>query len=331
MAHIITKKERIKNLFLKDVTKKSFLKELADKKILYLMILPMLITMLVFKYLPMFGIVMSFQRFNFAKGYFGSPWANNYGFEHFIDFFTRTQNVHLIFINTIGIAVIKLLMTAFPPLVLAIVFNEIRSKTVKKIAQTVSYIPHFVSWVVVSGLIYTLFLQTKSAPFNSLLIQIGILDKPYNFLNNQLSLWAVLVLSDIWKGIGWGSIMYLAIIVGIDPQLYEAIEMDGGGKWAKIRHITWPSVIPTFIILFILAFGQIMTGGGSTFDQLFILGNPINRSYADIIGTYVYRVGLSEGRFSFASAVGLFQSLTNFILLMTANWVAKKTRGSGLF
>lgn len=322
MAHIIIKKDR---------TKKSFLTELADKKILYLMVLPTVVTIVLFRYLPMFGIVMAFQRFNFAKGFFGSPWADKYGFEHFIDFFTRNPNAHLIIFNTIAIAVIKLLVTAFPPLMLAIIFNEVRNKTVKKVAQTVSYIPHFVSWIVITGLIYAFFLQTEDAPVNSILINMGILNGPYNFLNNQISLWTILVLSDVWKGVGWGSIMYLAIITGIDPQLYEAIDMDGGGRWVKIRYITWPAVIPTFIILFILSFGRIMTGGGSTFDQLYVLGNAFNRPYADIIGTYVYRVGFTEGRFSFAAAVGLLQSVTNLILLITANWVAKKTRGSGLF
>jgi len=315
----------------KSATTPSFFKELMAQRTLHLMLLPCVILVILFNYLPMFGIIIAFKNFNIFQGFINSPWARNGGFEHFIDFFTMTQSMGSLFRNTIGLAVLKLIIGSFPPLILAIVFNELKAKRFKKIVQSISYVPHFVSWIVVTGLITYFFNQTENSVMNRILLLLNIVDEPVNFLHTHSSLWTILIVSDIWKGVGFGSIIYLAVITGIDPEQFEAVEIDGGGRWIKIRHVIWPAVTGTFVILFILAVGRIMDGGGSSFDQLYILGNPLNRRYADIFSTYILRVGLEGGRLSFATAVGLFNNTINLILLISANRISKYITGKSLF
>lgn len=305
-----------------------WMRKLQKERTLHFMILPSVICTIVFAYFPMYGILIAFKHYDMFQGVWGSPWADNYGFENFIDFFKSTDCVEVLG-NTIAIALLKLALCSLPPVILAIMINEVTNIAFKRITQSISYLPHFVSWVVVGGLIMN-FLSPNDGALNAILMQTHLIRSPIDFLSVSGYFWPIIILSDIWKGIGWGSIIYLGVIVGIDPNLYEVIDIDGGGRWAKIKYVTWPFLTQTFVILFILGCGKIMSGGG-TFSQSYILGNPANRSRSDILSTYILRVGLNEGRFSFSTAVGLFESLVNLILLLLSNKVSKLLTDKGLF
>ena len=208
--------------------------------------------------------------------------------------------------------------------------NEVRVKSAKKIFQTISYLPHFVMWVVVAGIIQTV-LNVYYGPVNQFLLQMGIIKEPIYFMAENSYYWLILIVSDLWKNIGWGSIIYLGVISSIDLNLYEAAEIDGANRFQQAVHITWPHLLDTFVILFILHCGRIMQGGGSTFQQCYILANSLNREVSDILDTYILRIGLEQGRLSFATAVGVFKSVINLMLLLTANWVSRRVTNRGLF
>lgn len=311
--------------------KTGFWKALAHERTLHFMILPTLVSMIVFHYFSMFGIVLAFQRFDIVKGFLHSPWASGFGFEHFIDFFTRTPGIANLFINTICISLLKLIFLSLPPVILAVMFNELPGRAFKRIAQSVSYLPYFISWVVIAGLIYVFFLPTADAPVNAWMLKLGLIENPIEYLNQRIWMWPILVLSEVWKEVGFASIIYVAVITGIDPGLYEAVEIDGGGRWKKIRHITLPSLTGTFVILLILACGRIMSSVGGTFEQVYVLGNALNYDFIDIFSTYILRVGLEGNRLSFAAAVGLFQSVVNMLLLLSANRISKALSGNSLY
>lgn len=304
-------------------------KRLGEQVELQLMILPAVIVVILFSYFPMYGILIAFKDYNIAKGIWESPWASAFGFEHFIDFFTKTPNAGQIIWNTVFIAILKLVFLTWPPVVLAIVINEVKHEQFKKITQTISYLPHFISWVIIGGIIYSLF--SYGGVVNQIFIKMGFVKEPILYLGQKGFFRPLLVLSDLWKEVGWGSIIYLGVIVTIDPNLYEAIEIDGGGRWAKIVHITWPHLKGVFMILFILACGNIMAGMGSTFDQCYVLGNNMIKDVAQILDTYVLRIGLEQARFSFATAVGLFKSVINLILLISVNKLSQTMTGKSLF
>lgn len=285
--------------------------------------------MVLFAYVPMYGVLIAFKRYNLFQGILGSPWAANFGFEHFIDFF-KTPESYPVMRNTIVIALLKLVLTSIPPVILAIILNEVRNMAFKKVTQTISYLPHFVSWAVVGGLVFN-FLDPTSGPLNNVLLHMGLIHESIDFISSTHYVWTILVLSDMWKTMGWSSIIYLAVIVSIDPTLYEAIDMDGGGRWAKIRYVTWPFLKGTFMILLIMTCGKIMSGAVDTFDQCYIFGNASNRATSDILGTYILRVGLGNARYSFATAVNLFQSIINLALLLSANKLSKWLTDKSLF
>ena len=307
-----------------------WMRQFYAQRWLHGMILPAVLFCFVFQYLNLYGILAAFKNFSIFKGVLGSPWASHNGFEHFIDFFSG-PNVWPVMRNTIVIALLKLAFIQFPPVLFAVFISEIHSQTFKHVALTISYLPHFVSWVIIGGIMMLIFLATRDAPVNSILLKLGIVDKPTDIINNPDSIWSVFVLSHLWKELGWGSILYLAVITSIDPNLYEAIEIDGGGRLAKMVHITWPALIGTFVILFILACGQIMSGLGATFNQSYILGTASNKSTAQILDVYILRVGLEQGRYSFATAIGLFRAIINLILLVAANSISRRLTGKGLF
>jgi putative aldouronate transport system permease protein len=264
-----------------------------------------------------------------VRGFLGSDWASNHGFEHFIDFF-KSPDSGLVIRNTVAIALLKLAILSFPPVILAILLNEVGSTRLRKLFQTISYLPHFVAWVVVAGMIQTL-LNVNEGPVNQILMRLGLVSENVYFLGEDKFMWPIFILSDLWKGIGWGSIIYLGVIAGIDQNLYQAADIDGANRFQKARYITWPSLLQTFVILFILACGAVMQGGGSTFEQCYILGNRLTRQVTDILDTYILRIGLEQGRHSFATAVGLFKSLVNVTLLVSANWISRRLSGKGLF
>lgn len=306
-----------------------FWKRLGIERNLHLMVLPAIVIVFLMDYLPMYGILIAFKRFDVFKGVLASPWAKNSGFEHFVDFF-KAPTVWNVIRNTLVIAFLKLGFLSFPPVILALVLNEVRVGAFKKVSQTISYLPHFISWVVIGGIIYQ-FLNPSHGIVNRLLVQLNLVDKPVDFINTEVYFWPLVVTSHIWKEIGWSSIIYLATIATIDPNLYEAAQIDGAGRWRRIRHITWPHLLGIFMILFILHCGRIMSGYGATFNQVYVLGNAYNRGVSDILDTYILRVGLDNMRFSFATAIGLLKSVLNLLLLVVANALSRKLTERSLF
>lgn len=296
--------------------KKHLLKRMAKYKYYYLLLLPGIVYFVVFKYLPMGGIIIAFKDYKLSQGVWGSDWA---GFKWF-DMLFRDAGFWTAFRNTVIISFYKLIFGFPAPIVLAILLNEVTKTWFKRTIQTIIYFPHFLSWVILGGILFTLL-----SPSTGILSWFGIQTSP---LADPGSFRPLLVWSGIWKEAGWNTIIYLAAIAGIHPHLYEAARIDGANRWQLIRHITLPSIAPTIVVLLILRTGYILQAG---FDQVYILYNPIVYEVADILDTYVYRTGLTMGRFSFATAAGLFQSLAGLLLLVFANWSARKIGGGGLW
>lgn len=295
---------------------------LWKQRYLQLMVLPGIIWMIIFNYIPMGGIVIAFKNFKITKTISEAPWV---GFEHFIEFFSDSAFSNIL-TNTLGISLLKLCI-GFPlPIIFALLLNEIRSVKFKKAVQTISYLPHFISWVVLGGILIT-WLE-KSGMVNDLLIGLGIIKERISFLGEARFFWVLALISDSWKELGWSAIIYLAAISGVDQQMYEAATVDGANKIHKIWYITLPSIAGTISILLVLAVSGMLN---SNFDQLFILKNVLNVSRSEVIDTYVYQMGMSAGRFSYATAVGLFKSVIAMILLLIANKTTSKLQGRSLY
>lgn len=287
--------------------------------------------LLVFSYLPMTGIVMAFKDYNITMGIggiFTSKWA---GFKHFLAFFNDI-NFGMLLRNTIALSILKLIF-AFPlPILFAIQLNEVRSGGFKRAVQTVSYLPHFISWVIVSGLAIS-FLSNDRGAVNNLLEAIGLTGEPVPFLTSAGYFWPVAVFLDVWKDMGWWTIIFLAAITGIDPSLYEAADIDGASRLRKIRSITLPGITGTVTVVLILALGNLFGGGlsGSNFEQSYLLGNATNHANSEIIQTYILKIGLSKGRYAYATAVGLIQSAISLALIFGSNAASRKINKSSLF
>lgn len=292
------------------------------QRYLQLMVIPGIIWMIIFNYIPMVGIVIGFKNFKITKSIWEAPWV---GFEHFAEFF-HDDSFANVMINTLGIALLKLLICFPLPILFAILLNELRSVRFKRVVQTVSYLPHFLSWVVLGGIMITWF--SDVGMINEILVGAGILKEPVAFLAEPEYFWGLAVFSDLWKEMGWSAIIYLAAISGIDPTMYEAATVDGATKLQKIWNITLPAIRGTIAIMFILAISGIMN---SNFDQIFILKNVLNTPRSEVIDTYVYQMGMRVGRYSYATAIGLFKSVVSMILLAIANFTTSKLQGSALF
>lgn len=289
---------------------------------LYLLLLPVIAWFLIFRYGPMYGVVIAFKNYRFVDGVLGSPWI---GFAHFERMLT-SRDFYQIARNTLLLSVLQLAVQFPAPIVLALVLNEIRGKTYKRACQTLLYIPHFISWVVLAGIVISV-LSPSTGVVNSLLKNVLGL-KPVNFMIVP-GWWVVaFVLSGVWKTAGWGTIIYLAAIAGIDPQLYEAARIDGAGRVRQVWHITLPGIRSTAVILLILGLGTFLDVG---FEQVYMLQNDAVRSVADVIATYVYRLGLQNAQYSYTTAVGLFQSVVGLVLIIGANAVVKSLGGSALW
>jgi putative aldouronate transport system permease protein len=288
---------------------------------LVILFLPGLIYYGVFCYAPMYGVQIAFKNFIFRLGIMKSPWV---GFENFRLLFSM-GSFREVFRNTIIISFLKLVCGFPAPIIFALLLNEMRAMRFKKAIQTISYLPHFVSWVILGGL-FIQFLSPSTGPINILLKSLGL--KPIYFLADKFWFRPVLVATSIWKGVGWGSIIYLASLAGIDPQLYEAANMDGAGRFRKMVNISLPSLAPVITIMFIFSVGGIVK---DDFDQIFNLYNPAVYSVGDVLGTYTYRVGLIDMRYSFSTAVGLFTNVISFVLILAANWIAKRINDYGLW
>jgi putative aldouronate transport system permease protein len=289
------------------------------------------IFLMIFAYTPMFGIIMAFKDYHIVdgvSGIFTSEWVGFKYFEEFVNDYKFNNLVR----NTLVISILKILF-AFPiPILFAIMLNELRSLAFKRFVQTVSYFPHFISWVVVMGLAYV-FLSARDGILNILLLNLNFIEKPLNFLSDPDMFWGLAVGSAVWKEAGWWTIIFLAAIAGINPSLYEAAEIDGAGRLKRIWHITLPGIQGAVVVVLILSIGSLLGGGlvGSNFEQSFLLGNVVNNDKAEIVQTYAFKMGLAEGRFAYAAAIDLVQSVISVILIFSSNFVAKRISGQGLF
>jgi putative aldouronate transport system permease protein len=285
------------------------------------MLVPGAVYYIVFHYVPMYGAVIAFKDFSITKGILGSPWV---GFKHFEEVF-KQDKFWQVFNNTLLISVYRLFFGFPAPILVALLMNEVRKIAFKRFIQTVIYLPHFVSWVILGGILVNL-LSLDYGVLNALLKMVGF--EPVPFMSNPSYFRSVLVGSMIWKEFGWNTIIYMAALAGINPQLYEAAMIDGAGRFQRMWSITLPCIKSTIIVLLILRLGNMMEAG---FEQVFILLNPTVIGVADIIDTYVYRLGLAEGQFSLAATVGLFKSVINFSLLLLANFMARAMGERGLY
>lgn len=292
-------------------------------KALYLLMLPGILYYLIFKYMPMYGVIIAFQDYSIGRGIMDSKFV---GLKHFIEFFYVTPDAWKLIRNTVMLNVYDLLFHFPAPIVLAILFHEIKNKAFQRFAQSISYMPHFLSTVVIAGIMVT-FLSPQTGIINHFLVKLfGI--EPILFLGMPEWFRTIYVGSEIWQKLGWGTILYLAAIAGIDPTLYEAAKMDGANRFQQIRHITFVGMVPVMIILFVLTLGNFMETG---FQKYSLLYNSMNYETSDVINTFVYRRGILDADFSFATAVGLFQSAIGFILVVAANRIVKKYSETSLW
>jgi putative aldouronate transport system permease protein len=314
----ISKKERTAAPV--NLVKESKLKTIKKDIWLYILLIPGLLHFIVFKYLPMWGILIAFQDYNVYLGFLKSPWV---GFQNFIDFFSNPDFGKL-FVNTLLVSFYNLLFGFPAPVIMALMLNEVRKQWYKRTIQTLVYIPHFISWVIIASLTYSLF--NSQGVVNKYILQMG--GQAIPFLTSPKTFRTMVIGQTIWKETGFGTIIYLAALSGIDPQLYEAAIMDGANRFRQLWHITLPCIRSTVITLLILRLGHILDNG---FDQIFLMSNSLNRSVSEVFDVYVYTVGITRGAFSYSTAVGLFKSLIGIVLIYSSNKLAKKAGESGIF
>jgi putative aldouronate transport system permease protein len=288
---------------------------------LYFMVVPGLLYFLIFKYWPMYGILIAFKDFQPFLGFWESPFV---GLKHFERLFSDS-NFLVLFRNTLILATYNILFFFPLPIVIALMLNELRQGFVKRSVQTLIYIPHFMSWVVVVGIAY-MFLTTEGGIVNELLARFG--GEKINFLISNEWFRTIITAEVIWKETGWGTIIFLAALSGVDPQLYEAARMDGANRFRQMWNITLPAIRSTIVILLILRLGHFLDTG---FEQIFLMLNAMNRDVGEVFDTYVYSVGISQGQYSFSTAVGLFKSIIGLILVVVSNYLAKKSGEEGIY
>lgn len=326
----LAKKNNKKVLFNHTLTRERFFKELNKGKYVYLMFLPVLAYYIIFCYLPMYGIVIAFKDFIPGQSFFSGEWV---GFKHFINFFKSPFFVRTMK-NTVMLNLWDLAFGFPAPIILALLLNEVKTEWFKKTVQTISYLPHFVAMVVIISIIKDVL--ASDGLFNEInkwfQVTFTGLDpfdyRPIMYLDKPSLFRPIYVFSGIWQGVGWGSIIYLSTLSGIDPQLYEAAEIDGAGRFKKMRHVTLPGIAPTVVILLIFAIGGMFSSG---FEKIILLYKPLTYEVADVVATYVYRKGLEEAEFSFSTAVGLFNTVINFVLLVLVNKVSRKLTETSLW
>ncbi len=291
-----------------------FTKGLIKDKYLYLMVLPGILFMTLFRYLPMGGLIIAFKEFSFRKGIWGSDWA---GLENFRFIFTQNPDFYSIVSNTLVINLLRLIFFFPFPIVIALMINELRGKRLKSFVQTTVYLPYFVSWVVFGGIAMQ-FLSTTGIA-NQVLELFGL--KAVPFMQKAEYFKGIVVALDIWKNAGWSTIMYLSALTTIDQEIYEAARIDGASGLQAVFHISIPGISDTIVVLLLLQIGSIMDVG---FEQIYVLCKPILYTVGDVISTYVYRIGIGNAQFSMTAAIGLFQSFIGLIMIMLANTACKK-------
>lgn len=293
---------------------------------LHTLMLPGTVLMIVFSIVPLFGLILAFKNYSVVegiKGVFTSPW---YGFQNFKVIFGNFDFKRML-TNTLGINLIGNVISIFMAIVFALLINEIMSKKFKSVVQTVTYMPHFISWVVFGGIVMTM-LDADGGLLNTLLMKLGIVDNPVVFMAQPKYFWAIAIISNLIKELGWSTILYTAAISGVDQELYEAADLDGANRVKKMIHVTLPCIKGTIVIMVIFAVAGIMN---NNFDQLYVLQNAFNMERSEVIDTYIYKVGLQQLQFGMAAAVNIFKSVLAIILLTTANLVSNKLTDSGLF
>jgi putative aldouronate transport system permease protein len=300
---------------------RSFVRDVTRDKYLYLLLLPGILLILIFKYYPMYGLIIAFKEYNIFTGISASPWTGLLQFERLF----RTPDFEQIFANTFIISFLKLIVGFPAAIILSLLLNELRHLPFKKLTQTIIYLPHFISWVIFAGIIM-IFLNPVDGIINYVINLFG--GEPISFLTEARYFRSILVITDVYKEIGWGTIIYLAAMSGADPHQYEAAIMDGAGRFKQMWHVTIPAIRPVIIILFILSLGNILEAG---FMQIFLLYNPLVYDVSDVIDTYVYRKGILESNYSLGAAAGIFKSVIAFILIVLANKIVKKTGNDGLW
>ncbi|WP_025027565.1 ABC transporter permease [Caldalkalibacillus mannanilyticus] len=299
----------------------SLLGSLWKYKTLYLISLPGILYFLVFKYVPLLGSVIAFQNYNIFLGITGSPWV---GLDHFRKMFSYPEFTRIL-TNTLLINLYDLLFAFTAPIVLALMLNEVRKILAKRLIQTVIYMPHFLSWVIISG-IFIGILSPSTGIINYVVQLLGY--DPIYFLGDESYIRAIIVGSGMWRDTGWGTIIYLAALAGISPSLYEAAEVDGANRWQQTFHITLPALLPTITILFLLQIGNFLDFG---FERVYVFLNPMNRMNGEIFDTYIYQVGLLQAQFSYTTAIGIFKSVVGLVLLVGANTLSKRATGNSLY
>ena len=286
----------------------------------YLMALPSIILIFIFCYIPMYGILIAFEDYRPQQGVLGSEWV---GLQNFADFFQSPHALKVVR-NTVFISLYGLLVNFPCPIILALMLNEVRSRAFKRTVQTISYMPYFISNVVICGMLKSFLAYDGVA--NALIGLFGI--EPQSFLSSPALFPSVIVFSDLWQAIGWNSIIYMAALTGIDPNLYEAARIDGCGRLRQIWNITLPGIVPTMTVLLILSVGGLLSANS---DKILLLYSPLTYETGDVIGTFIYRQGLQGGDYSYSTAVGLFQTVINFFLVVFANWFSSKTTETSLW
>lgn len=290
-------------------------RRLYRNRYLFLMMLPALVLLIVYRYIPMAGLVIAFKKFSFAKGIFGSDWV---GLDNFIFLFTKHPQFLQLVWNTLAINLLKLMFYFPVPVILALLLNELKSARLKKWIQTTIYLPHFVSWVVFGSIIIQ-FLMPSTGIVNAIIKMFG--SEPIFFLAEPKYFRGIVVITEIIKSAGWGTILYLAALTSINPELYEAASIDGASRWQKMRFVTLPGISGTIVVLLLLEIGRMMDVG---FEQIYVLANTQVYSVGDVLSTYIYRIGVGQAQFSITTAIGLFQSVVGLILIASANFTCKK-------
>lgn len=300
----------------KKVRKGDFWKSVGQQKYLYFMSIPFVIWLFVFSYVPLWGWTMAFQNYKPAKSFSNQKWV---GFKNFVELF-QDERFYLVLRNTLAMSLMGIIVGFIVPIVFAILLNELRSMKFKRTIQTVSYLPHFVSWVVVAGII-TKLLSIDGGIVNEILLSLHIIDQPIQFMAKGNWFWGIVTASDVWKETGWNAIIYLAAITGIDKEQYEAARVDGASRFRQIWNITLPGIRPTIMVLLILSIGHLTSIG---FEKQMLLGNSLVTDYSEVLDLYALKYGIQINRFSYGTAIGMFNSIVSIILLFTANGLFKK-------
>ena len=288
---------------------------------LYVLVLPGVLYYFLFKLLPMFGIIIAFQKYNPYLGFLNSPWV---GFKNFSDFFANPDFMRLL-INTLWISFLSIVFYFPAPIILSLLLNEVRKSWYKRSIQTLVYIPHFLSWVIAYSIFYMM-LTTDGGIVNLLIEKFG--GDKIAFLSDKAWFRPLVIIQSIWKETGWGTIIFLAALASVDIEQYEAAVVDGAGRLRQLWHITLPAIKSTIVILLILRMGSVLNTG---FEQIYLMSNSVNRSVSQVFDTYVYEIGITRGSFSFATAVNLFKSIIGIILVYSTNYVAKKVGEATIF